>query len=61
VKLARFGKSKATCFLSYVEYRTNTNASNITYTYKHLQNMYPVVGLVKEIKRGRKGRNKDTE
>jgi hypothetical protein len=29
VKLARFRKPKATCFLSYVEYISNTNTSNI--------------------------------
>jgi hypothetical protein len=29
VKLVRFRKPKATCFLSYVEYRPNTNTSNI--------------------------------
>jgi hypothetical protein len=32
VKLARFRKPKATCFLSYVEYRPKTNASNIMKT-----------------------------
>jgi hypothetical protein len=29
VKLARSRKSKATCFLSYVEYKHNTNTNNI--------------------------------
>jgi hypothetical protein len=29
VKLARSKKPKATCFLSYVEYRPNTNKRNI--------------------------------
>jgi hypothetical protein len=29
VKLPRFRKPKATCFLSYVDYRPNTNTSNI--------------------------------
>jgi hypothetical protein len=28
VKLARFRKPKAACFLSYVEYRPNTNTNN---------------------------------
>jgi hypothetical protein len=28
VKLARFRKPKAACFLSYVEYRPNINISN---------------------------------
>jgi hypothetical protein len=28
VKLARFRKPKAACFLSYVDYRLNTNTSN---------------------------------
>jgi hypothetical protein len=54
VKLARFRKPKAVCFLSYVEYRPNTNTSNIICTYKYIQNMYPKVGLLEETKRGRK-------
>jgi hypothetical protein len=29
VNLARFRKSKVTCFLSHVDYRPNTNTSNI--------------------------------
>jgi hypothetical protein len=29
VRLARFRRPKAICFLSYAEYRTNTNTSNI--------------------------------
>jgi hypothetical protein len=60
VKLARFRKPKATCFLSYVEYRPKTNASNIIYTYKYIQSMYPKVRLLKENKeRGKK--KKDSE
>jgi hypothetical protein len=32
VKLGRFKKPKATCFLSHVKYRPNTNTSDIIYT-----------------------------
>jgi hypothetical protein len=54
VKLARFRKPKASCFLSYVEYKPNTNRNNIIYTYKYIQNMYPKVGLIVETKGGGK-------
>jgi hypothetical protein len=50
VKLARFRKSKAACFLSYVEYRPNKNTSTIINTYKHIESMYPNVGLVEKIR-----------
>jgi hypothetical protein len=43
VKLSRFRKTKVTCFLSYVEDRSNKNTSIITYAY-----MFPKVGLLKE-------------
>jgi hypothetical protein len=56
VKLARFRKSKATCFLSYVVYRPNTNMSNIIDNYKYIQNTYPKVGLVEETKEEKKER-----
>jgi hypothetical protein len=36
VKLARFRKPKATCFLSYVEYRLSTNNGNIIINRSHL-------------------------
>jgi hypothetical protein len=49
VKLTRFRKPKATCFLLHVEHKPNANASNIN-TYKSIQNMYPKVGLVEETK-----------
>jgi hypothetical protein len=52
-------RSDAVCFLSYVEYRSNINISNITYTYKYIQNLYPKVEveLVEETKeRGEKER-----
>jgi hypothetical protein len=48
VKLARFRKPKVICSLSYVEYRPNTNASNVKYTYKYAQNLNPEMGLVVE-------------
>jgi hypothetical protein len=35
VKLARFRKSKAICFLSYVEYRPSTNTTNL-YIHTHI-------------------------
>jgi hypothetical protein len=35
VKIARFRKLKASCFLSYVEYRLNTNTSNIMKNRSH--------------------------
>jgi hypothetical protein len=41
-----------------VEYRYNTNISNITYTHIFIQNMYPKVGLVEETKGGGKEENK---
>jgi hypothetical protein len=65
VKLARVRKPKATCFLLYVEYKPNTNTSNIiyniTYTYKYIQNMYLKVGLVEEMKEGGKEGNRDSK
>jgi hypothetical protein len=60
VKLARFKKPKATCFLSYVEYRPNINTISITYTYKYIQNMYSKVGLIEDTKGEGKGK-KDRE
>jgi hypothetical protein len=53
VKLARFRKPKATCLLSYVEQRPNTNTS-ITHTKKHTQSMYPKARLAEKTKGGRK-------
>jgi hypothetical protein len=53
VKLARFRKPKVACFLSYVGYRSNTSTSNIIYTYKYIQNLYP-----KQTGRGDKDRRK---
>jgi hypothetical protein len=53
VKLARFSKTKATCFLSYMEYRPNTNKSNIMkciYTWIcHNETPY-IVSYLKQIK-----------
>jgi hypothetical protein len=37
-----------------VEYRPNTNTSNIIYTYKYVLNMCSKMGLVVETKGGRK-------
>jgi hypothetical protein len=59
VKLAWLRKPKAACFLSYVEYRPNTNTSNIIYTYKYIQNMSPNVGLVEKTKKGGKEGKKE--
>jgi hypothetical protein len=61
VQLASIRKPKATCFLSYVEYRPNTNISTIIYTFKNIQNMYPKGGLVEETKGRGKERKKDSE
>jgi hypothetical protein len=52
VKFNRFGKTKGTCFLSYVEDITNTNESLRIHTYKYKWGMFPKVGLFKETKRG---------
>jgi hypothetical protein len=54
VKLARFRKTKVTCFLSYVGDRRNTNISIIICTYKYIQNMLPKMGLLET-----KGREKE--
>jgi hypothetical protein len=64
VKLAKFRKPKATHFLSFVEYDTNihnVSTSNITYTSKCIQSVYPKVGLVEETKGGRKEGKKNSE
>jgi hypothetical protein len=61
VKLVRFRKPKVACFLSYVEYRPNTNASNIIDIYTYTQNMYPKVGLVEETKGEGKEGKKDSK
>jgi hypothetical protein len=56
-EVSRSRKTKAMCFLSYVEDRPNTIIRNIIYAYKYVQNMYPKVGLVKEAKRrGKEGK-----
>jgi hypothetical protein len=52
VKLARLRRPKTTYFLSFVEYRPNTNISDIIYTKKYMQSMYLKVGRVKETKGG---------
>jgi hypothetical protein len=59
VKLARFRKIKVTCFLSYVENRSNTNTSINIYTFKYIQNLFPKVGLLEETKRGGKEEKND--
>jgi hypothetical protein len=48
VKLARFRKPKAICFLSYVEYRPNTNTSNILKDKPHKGEVTYERGRVKE-------------
>jgi hypothetical protein len=45
-----FRKPKDACFLSYVEYRPNTNISN------YIHNIYPKVGQLEETKGGGKER-----
>jgi hypothetical protein len=40
VVLPVFRKQKVAYFLSHVEYRPNTNTSNIIYAYKYKLNMY---------------------
>jgi hypothetical protein len=60
VKLARFRKSKDTCFLSSVEDRCNINISIIIYTYKHILNIFPKVGLLEETKEGGKEEKNNT-
>jgi hypothetical protein len=62
VKLARFRRPKATCFLSYMEYSPNTNTSNIIERKRErerkIQSTYPKVGLIEETKGGGKeGKN----
>jgi hypothetical protein len=52
VKLARFGKPKASCFLSYVENRSKTNTSNIMKNRSHLgaRSLAGEGGYKKEVK-----------
>jgi hypothetical protein len=38
-----------------------TNTSNIIYTYKYIQNMYPKMEMVEETKGGGKDGKKDSE
>jgi hypothetical protein len=47
MKLARFRKPKATCFVSYVEYRPNINTSNIMKNRSHLGEITNGRGRVK--------------
>jgi hypothetical protein len=38
--------------------QTNTNTSTSIYTYKHIQNMFPKVGLLEKTeRRGKEGKN----
>jgi hypothetical protein len=48
VKLTRFRKPKAICFLSFVEYRPNTNTSNIMKNKSCLEEITYERGKVKE-------------
>jgi hypothetical protein len=57
--IVAFRMPNIACFLSYVEYKPNTNTNNI-YAYKYIQNMYPKVGLIEETKGGGKEGKKDT-
>jgi hypothetical protein len=55
-EVSKFRKPKATCFLSYVEYRHNTNRAKL-YVQTYIQNKYPKVGLVEETKgEGKEGK-----
>jgi hypothetical protein len=60
-EVSQVQKPKATCFLSYVEYRPITNIRNIIYTCKYIQNIYPKVELAEETKGGGKEGNKDSK
>jgi hypothetical protein len=51
VQLARFRKPKAACFLSYVEYRPNTNTSNIMKNRSYNRSYTRVGGQRKEVKK----------
>jgi hypothetical protein len=48
VKLAQFTKTKATCFFSNVEYKPNTNPSNIMKTRLHYGEVIYKRGRVKK-------------
>jgi hypothetical protein len=54
--LVKIRKTKATCYLSYVENRSNTNISIIMFICKYTQNMFPKVELLEETKEGEKKR-----
>jgi hypothetical protein len=58
-RFCQFRKTKAACFLSYVEDRSNTNTSFIIYTFKYIQNMFPKVELLEETKGGGKEEKND--
>jgi hypothetical protein len=69
VKLARFRKTKVTCFLSYVEDRSKYNYMHYhIYIHKHIYilhiyiwNMFLKVELLEETKRGGKEEKNDRE
>jgi hypothetical protein len=44
-----------------VDYRPNTNISNVIHTYKYIQSMNPKMGLVEETKGGGKEGKKDSK
>jgi hypothetical protein len=58
-EVSQVQKDKITCFLSYVENRSNTSTSIIIYTCKNIQNMFPKVGLLEETKGGGKEEKND--
>jgi hypothetical protein len=53
------GKTKVTCFPTYVEDRANTNTSITIYTYKNIQNLFPKSGAVRGAKGGGKEEKND--
>jgi hypothetical protein len=54
-----FRKTQATCFLSYMEDRSNTNISIIIYTYKYVWNMFSKLELLEETMGGGKEEKKE--
>jgi hypothetical protein len=53
-EVSQVQKVKGHSFLSYMEYRPNTNSSNIIHACKYIENMYSELRLVEEIKEGEK-------
>jgi hypothetical protein len=60
-EVSQVQKFKCYMFSLICEYKLTTNASNIIYTHKYIQHMYPKVGLLEETKGGGKEGKKDGE